>query len=93
MAANPQPSRRVRTITISLDEDLVSRADACDIFDPVSIAKVIEREVERRERIARTFEAFDRLPPDVNPPMTMDEIQAEVNTVRQQRRKQRAGRH
>ena len=87
MAANPQPSRRVRTITTALDEDLVRRANACDIFEPVSIANVIERELERRERIARAFDAFDRLPPDVNPPMTRDEIQAEVNAVRQERRK------
>lgn len=78
------------TVQLDLPEAVAAEARAKGLLDPQNLTRLIEREVgldEAMEDFRRTVEEM-RSYPD-NEPMTMDEIQAEVNAVRAERRKQR----
>ncbi len=77
------------TLTIELPDNLVQEAKDAGLLDPEAIASML-REKLRRRAIDDLFSAADKLGAANFPPMTMDEIQQEVNAVRAQRRQQRA---
>lgn len=78
------------TIQLDLTESVAAKARAKGLLDPASVSRLIERELDLEEpqRAYREMVEKMRAYPD-DEPMTMDEIQAEVNTVRAQRRQHR----
>lgn len=76
------------TLTIDLPDSLVKEAKNAGLLAPAAIETML-RETLRRRAINGLFTAADKLTAANFPPMTMEEIQEEVNAVRAQR-KQRA---
>ncbi len=76
------------TLTIDLPDNLAEEAKQAGLLTPNAIENIL-RETLRRRAVNGLFSAADKLTAAKLPPMTMDEIQQEVNAVRAQR-KQRA---
>ena len=73
-------------IKLSLPDKLATEAQQAGLLTSQAIEQLL-REAVRRKAVDELFEKMDELA-DVNfPPMTMEEIQAEVDAVRVQRRK------
>ena len=73
-------------IKLSLPDKLASEAQQAGLLTSQAIEQIL-REAVRRKAVDELFEKMDELA-DVNfPPMTMEEIQVEVDAVRAQRRK------
>jgi len=77
-------------LTVNLPDTLASEAQAAGLLTPQAIERLL-REAVRRKAVGELFEAADQLAAANIPPMTMQEIQAEVDAVRKVRR-ERAGR-
>ena len=77
------------TLTIDLPDNLAKEAKDAELLDPDAIETMLRENLLRRRAIGGPFTAADKLAAADLPPMTMDELQQEVNAVRQQR-KQRA---
>jgi hypothetical protein len=92
MAASPDRSPRQRTITVRIDAEIARRAELSGLLTPKSLTAIVEHGLKRREEFGSILDRLHNLPPDQNPPMTMEEVQAEVDAVRAERRKQRASR-
>jgi len=78
------------TLTIDLPDNLAREAKDAGLLDPEAIETML-RENLRRRAVDALFAAADKLAAANFPPMTMDEIQEEVNIVRAQRRKRAPG--
>ena len=78
------------TLTIDLPDDLAEEARDAGLFAPGAIEAMLHENL-RRKAADGLFEAADRLARTGFPPMTMTEIQEEVNAVRSQRRRQALG--
>ncbi|WP_293649282.1 hypothetical protein [Thiolapillus sp.] len=76
------------TLTIDLPDNLAEEAKQAGLLTPNAIENIL-RETLRRRAVNGLFSAADKFAAANLPPMTMDEIQEEVNAVRAQR-KQRA---
>jgi len=76
------------TLTIDLPNSLAQEAKDAGLFAP-SVIEALLRETLRRRAVDGLFEAADKLAAADLQPMTMDEIQEEVNAVHA-RRKPRA---
>lgn len=76
------------TLTIDLPDNLAKEAKDAGLLAP-DVIETMLRENLRRRAIGGLFNAADKLAAANFPPMTMKEIQEEVNAVRA-RRKQRA---
>lgn len=76
------------TLTIDLPDNLAKEAKNAGLLAPDAIEAML-RETLRRRGVNGLFTAADKLAAANFPPMTMEEIQEEVNAVRAQR-KQRA---
>ncbi len=76
------------TLTIDLPDNLAEEAKQAGLLTPNAIENIL-RETLRRRAVNGLFSAADKLTAANLPPMTMDEIQQEVNAVRAHR-KQRA---
>ncbi len=76
------------TLTIDLPDNLAKEAKDAGLLAPDAIEAIL-RETLRRRAIDDLFTAANKLGAANFPPMTMEEIQEEVNAVRAQR-KQRA---
>ncbi len=72
------------TLTIQLPDNLAQEAQDAGLLSPDAIEAML-REQLRRGAIDGLFKAADQLADANFPPMTMDEIQAEVNAARTQR--------
>jgi hypothetical protein len=68
---------------LSLPDELAQDAQAAGLLAPESIEKLLREAIERRKKIDEFFATLDRLHAANIPPMTMEEIQAEVEAVRQ----------
>ena len=77
-------------LKVNLPDTLASEAQAAGLLTPSAIERLL-REAVRSKAVNELFETADRLAATNMPPMTMDEIQAEVDAVRNARR-ERAGR-
>ena len=75
------------TIQLDLPEALAAKARAKGLLDSATVCRLIERELDLEEplRAYRKMVEQMRTFPD-DEPMTMDEIQAEVNAARAERR-------
>lgn len=77
-------------LRVDLPDGLANEAEAAGLLTPEAIERLL-REAVRRKGVDELFEAADRMAAANIPPMTMQEIQAEVDAVRKARR-ERAGR-
>ena len=77
-------------LKVNLPDTLANEAQAAGLLTPQAIERLL-REAVRSKAVNELFETADRLAAANIPPMTMAEIQAEVDAVRQARR-ERAGR-
>jgi hypothetical protein len=78
------------TVQLDLPEAVAAAAKAKGLLEPQKLTRMVEREVELDQPMREFREMVEQMRayPD-DEPMTMDEIQAEVNAVRAERRKQR----
>lgn len=78
------------TVQLDLSESLAAKAKAKGLLEPAIVTRLIERELELEEPLRAYREMVEQMRayPD-DEPMTMDEIQAEVNAVRAERRQRR----
>jgi hypothetical protein len=73
------------TVQLDLSEAVAAEARAKGLLDPQNLTRLIEREVEA-ESVRKDFlEMVHDLRALPGEPMTMDEIQAEVDAVRAER--------
>jgi len=78
------------TLTIDLPDNLVKEAKNAGLLAPDAIEAML-RETLRRRAVNGLFTAADKLAAANFPPMTMEEIQEEVNVVRAQRKQRASG--
>lgn len=77
-------------VKLNLPDSLAQEAQKAGLLTPDAIERLL-REAVRRSAVDELFGVMDRLADANTPPMTMEEIQAEVDAVRAKRRT-RAGR-
>lgn len=73
-------------LRIDLPDQLAREVQAAGLLKPEALEQLL-RDAMRRKAVNELFEAADRLAGAEFPPMTLDEIQQEVNAVRQQRKR------
>ncbi len=73
-------------IKLSLPDKLATEAQQAGLLTSQAIEQLL-REAVRRKAVDELFQKMDELADANFPPMTMEEIQAEVDAVRAQRRK------
>ena len=78
------------TLTIELPDILAKEAKNAGLLAPGTIEAIL-RENLRRRAINGLFNAADKLAAANFPPLTLEEIQEEVNAVRAQRRQRAPG--
>jgi len=80
------------TIQLDLPEAVATKARAKGLLEPASVSRLIEREVTAELDREDFFEMLRQLRALPGEPMTMEEIQAEVDAVRAERAAREAGR-
>jgi hypothetical protein len=73
------------TVQLDLPEALAATAKARGLLDPRNLTKLIEREVEAESARRDFFEMVRDLRALPGEPMTLEEIQTEVDVVRAER--------
>ncbi len=73
------------TLTFDLPDNLIEEAKNAGLLTPGEIEAML-RENLRRRAINGLFSAADKLAAANSPTMTLEEIQKEVNAVREQRK-------
>ncbi len=76
-------------VKLDLPESLAKEAQQAGLLAPKEIEKLLREEIRRRA-VGELFEAMDRMAAAEGPPMTEDEIQAEIDAVRAARRAARS---
>ena len=84
MAAAVEASLIHRDITLTLDKDVFVEAEERGLLAPARLAALVQRELAFT-RFDEIHAALDRLTPEQNPQMTMDEVQALIDCVRERR--------
>ena len=72
-------------VTVTLPESLAEEARQAGLLKPSAIEELL-REAMRRRGVGELFEAMDRMDAAGGKAMTEDEIQAEIDAVRAERR-------
>ena len=75
----------MKTVTVDLPTSLATEVEEAGLLVPEAFAGIMLR-ARRRQAIDSLLE-IPKMPPTDSIPMTMDEIQAEVNAVRAERRR------
>lgn len=78
------------TVTLTLPDTLAAEANAAGLLSPEAVEQML-REGLRRKAVDGLFAAADKLAAANFPPMTMQEIQDEVNAVRAERKQRATG--
>jgi hypothetical protein len=74
-------------VQLDLSDAVAAKAKAKGLLDPATVTRLIERELELEEPLRAYRQMVERMRASTDAePMTMDEIQAEVNAVRAERR-------
>jgi hypothetical protein len=73
------------TVQLDLPEALAEQARAKGLLDPQELTRLIKREVSAEQDARDFFEMVRQLRSLPGEPMTMNEIQAEVDAVRAER--------
>jgi len=79
------------TVQLDLSESVAAAARAKGLLDPQKLTQLVEREIELDRPMREFREMVEQMRAHPDEPMTMDEIQAEVNAVRAERRARREG--
>ena len=80
------------TVHLDLTEEVAEKARAAGLLDPKRVASLIEQELNSEQDRRSFFEIVREIRGQPGEPMTMEEIQAEVDAVRAERRAREAGR-
>ena len=80
------------TIRLDLPDALVKEAQASGLLDSASMTELISTELRRRKTAADLNEVLNDIRAQPGEPMTLDDIQAEVQAVRTKIRAREAGR-
>lgn len=75
-------------VTVSLPDDLAQQARQAGLLKPEALAALL-RDAMREHRIERLFSTMDKLS-QLEPPLTEDEIAAEIEAARTERRVRKA---
>ena len=78
------------TIELDLPDALVKEAEANGLLQSAPLKDMLITELRRRKAAAGLKDALDRIRGQQGEPMTMQEIQAEVDAVRAKRRAREA---
>lgn len=78
-------------VTLNLPDDLAREAVARGLLTPAALQQLINAEVERRRKLDRLFTTMDQLADVDLPPLTNEELNAEIQAARAERRARRAG--
>ena len=78
-------------ITLSLPATLAREAAARGLLTPAALQQMIDAEVERRRTVDRLFATMDDLAAVDLPPLSAEELNAEIKAARAERRGRRAG--
>ena len=73
------------TVQLELSESVAAEARAKGLLDPQNLTRLIEREVEAEAARRDFFEMVRDLRALPGEPVTMEELQTEVNAVRRER--------
>lgn len=76
------------TLTLNLPQDLVDEAISAGLLTEEQIKRWLIDELDRQRKLDRLFEKLDRLAA-LEPPLTEDEIKAEIDAYRQEKRQQK----
>jgi len=76
-------------LTIDLPDELASKAQAAGLLNSEAIEKLL-REQLRKQAGQELRAMMDKLGADGTPPMTEDEVQAEIDAYRAERRAKRS---
>lgn len=76
-------------VKLELPDSLAKEAQQAGLLAPKEIENLLREEIRRRG-VGELFEAMDRMAAVEGPPMTEDEIQAEIDAVRAARRAARS---
>ncbi len=90
----PLGHRNTVSVTVQLDlpESVAAEARAKGLLDPQKLTQLVEREIELDKPMREFRQMVEQMRAYPDEPMTMDEIQAEVNAIRAERRARREGR-
>lgn len=77
-------------LKLSLPDNLANEARAAGLLTPQGIERLL-RERLRQQRVDELFTAMNRMAAVDEPPLTADEIQAEIKAARAERRARGAG--
>lgn len=77
-------------VKLELPDPLAKEAETMGLLEPQALQALL-REAIRNRRIARLAEARRKIAAAGIPPMTMEEIQAEIDAVRAERRTKNTG--
>ena len=77
-------------VKLDLPDGLAKEASNLGLLEPQALQTML-REAVRRRRIARLTEARERVAAAGIPPLTMEEIQAEIEADRAERRSKNGG--
>ena len=77
-------------VKLDLPDNLAKEASTLGLLEPQALQTML-REAVRRRRIARLTEARERVAAAGIPPLTMDEIQAEIEADRAEHRSKNGG--
>lgn len=77
-------------VKLDLPDSLAKEASTLGLLEPQALQTML-REAVRRRRIARLIEARERVAAAGIPPLTMEEIQAEIEADRNERRSKNSG--
>jgi hypothetical protein len=78
------------TITLDLPDELAREAEAAGLLTPEAVTQLLRAEIGRRKH-QRLHELMDALAAGDEPPLSNDEVNAEIEAARAERRAARAG--
>ena len=79
-------------LTVDMPDTLVRRAKRAGVFEAGSFTRMVERELRRRQTSGRFRKALEKLSASPLPPMTAEEVNAEIKAYRLEKRQRREGR-
>lgn len=76
-------------VTLTLSANLAQEAESKGLLTPEALESLLRAEIRQRN-INRLFDAADRVSSIDFPPMTEEELEAEIQAVRNEKQKSRA---
>jgi hypothetical protein len=71
-------------VTLKLPDDLVEQARAAGILTDERVAELLAAELERKRRVKTLFDDIEHLH-NLKPPMTQEDINAEIQAYRNEK--------